>query len=216
MYKFFKFIFDKILALLGLIILFLPLIIIAIAIKIDSKGPAIFKQERIGKKQKPFKLYKFRTMKSTNIKFDINHPVIFDDNDNLTKVGRVLRKIKADEMLQLLNVLKGDMSFIGPRPLLGVYLEQYEPWELQKFTVKPGLSGLSQVSGNGYLSSQERSYYDVLYTEKISFFTDLKAVFKTLGVIFRGEERYLKHVNDADMQEMKDKYTPDSADCLEE
>lgn len=211
MYKFFKFIFDKILALLGLIILLLPLIIIAIAIKIDSKGPAIFRQERIGKNQKPFKLYKFRTMKSTNVTFDINHPVIFDDNANLTKVGRVLRKIKADEMLQLLNVLKGDMSFVGPRPLLAVYLQQYEPWELQKFKVKPGLSGLSQVSGNGYLSSQERSFYDVLYTEKISLFTDIKVVFKTLGVVFRGEERYLKHVTDEEMQKMKDKYTPKEA-----
>ena len=209
MYNFFKFIFDKVLALLGLTVLCLPLIIIAIAIKIDSKGPAVFKQERVGKNQKPFMLYKFRTMKSTDIKFDINHPVIFDNNENLTKVGRVLRKIKADEMLQLLNVLKGDMSFVGPRPLLAVYLEQYEPWELQKFVVKPGLSGLSQVSGNGYLSSQERSYYDVMYTEKISFFTDVKVVFKTIGVVLRGEERYLKHVSHEEMQKMQDKYTPE-------
>lgn len=213
MYKFFKFLFDKILAFIGLIVLFLPLIIIAVAIKIDSKGPAVFRQERIGKNQKPFKLFKFRTMKSTKVIFDINNPVIFDNNVNLTRVGRVLRKIKADEMLQLLNVLKGDMSFIGPRPLLGVYLKQYEPWELQKFKVKPGLSGLSQVSGNGYLSSQERSYYDVLYTEKISFFTDVKAVFKTLGVVFRGEERYLKHVSQEDMQKMKDKYTTTEEVC---
>ena len=107
MYRFFKAVMDFLLALLGLVILFFPLLIVALAIRIDSKGPAIFKQERIGKGQKPFMLYKFRTMKTTNVEFDINHPVIKDDNKNLTRVGRVIRKLKIDEFLQLINVLKG-------------------------------------------------------------------------------------------------------------
>ena len=135
MYRFFKAVMDFLLALLGLVILFFPLLIVALAIRIDSKGPAIFKQERIGKGQKPFMLYKFRTMKTTNVEFDINHPVIKDDNKNLTRVGRVIRKLKIDEFLQLINVLKGDMSLIGPRPLMRVYLDGYEPWEKQKFNV---------------------------------------------------------------------------------
>lgn len=202
MYKFIKAVLDRVLSLVGIVILFLPLLIIAVVIKIDSKGPAVFRQERIGKNQKPFKLYKFRTMKSTDVAFDINNPVIKDGNQNLTRVGRVLRKIKADEFLQLLNVIRGEMSLVGPRPLLGVYLDSYQPWELTKFDVKPGITGLAQVNGNGHLETSERSYYDVKYTKKISFLLDCKIFFKTLGVIFLGEKRLLKHVSEEDMQKL--------------
>lgn len=202
MYKFIKAVLDRVLSLVGIVILFLPLLIIAVVIKIDSKGPAVFRQERIGKNQKPFKLYKFRTMKSTDVAFDINNPVIKDGNQNLTRVGRVLRKIKADEFLQLLNVIRGEMSLVGPRPLLGVYLDSYRPWELTKFDVKPGITGLAQVNGNGHLETSERSYYDVKYTKKISFLLDCKIFFKTLGVIFLGEKRLLKHVSEEDMQKL--------------
>ncbi len=206
MYKFIKFVGDKLVAVLGLIVLALPLLIIAIAVKIESKGPAIFRQERIGKDQKPFKVFKFRTMKSTDVPFDINHPVIEDTNKNLTKVGRVIRKIKFDEFLQLLNVLKGDMSLVGPRPLLGVYLDHYEEWEKQKFNVKPGISGLAQVKGNGYLSPRERSYYDVTYTKKASFLLDIKILFQTLGVIFFGEKKLTRHVPEEEIEKLKQEY----------
>lgn len=195
MYKVFKSVMDRLLALLGLAVLFVPLAVVALAIRLDSKGPAIFKQERIGKNQKPFMLYKFRTMKSTDVPFDINHPVIKDDNNNLTRVGRVIRKLKIDEFLQLINVLKGDMSLIGPRPLMRVYLDGYEPWEKQKFKVKPGMSGLSQVRGNGYLSSVERSYYDVIYAREQSLIKDAEILFKTVGVMLAGEDRFLKPVS---------------------
>ncbi len=206
MYKVFKSVMDKILAFFGLLILFIPLLIVAIAIKIDSKGPAVFRQERIGKDQKPFMLYKFRTMKSTDVAFDIDHPVIEDGNKNLTKVGRNIRKLKIDEFLQLINVLKGDMSLIGPRPLMGVYLERYEEWEKQKFSVKPGMSGLSQVRGNGHLSSIERSYYDVEYTKTFGLVKDTEILFKTVGVMLFGEEKYLKNVSDEDINRARAEY----------
>ena len=206
MYKFFKAIMDRLLALLGLIILFFPLAIVALAIKLDSKGPAVFKQERIGKDGKPFMLYKFRTMKTTTVQFDYNHPVIEDSNKNLTRVGRTIRKLKIDEFLQLLNVLKGDMSLIGPRPLMAVYLEHYEPWEMQKLSVKPGMSGASQVKGNGHLSSIERSYYDVKYAKKVSLWRDAEILFKTVGVMLVGEEHYLKKVPEYEIERMRREY----------
>ncbi len=197
---------DKLLAFFGLIILFLPLLIVAVLIKLDSKGPAVFKQERIGKNQKPFMLYKFRTMKSTTVKFDIDNPVIKDDNKSLTRVGKVIRKLKIDEFLQLVNVLKGDMSLIGPRPLMAVYLERYEPWEKHKFDVKPGMSGLSQVKGNGYLDSIERSYYDVLYSEKMGLLLDAEILFKTVGVMLAGEKKFMKKVPSEEIERMRVKY----------
>ena len=206
MYKIFKAIMDRFLSLLGLIILFLPLLIVALAIKLDSKGPAVFRQERIGKDGKPFMLYKFRTMKTTTVQFDYNHPVIKDSNKNLTRVGKTIRKLKIDEFLQLINVLKGDMSLIGPRPLMPVYLEHYEPWEMQKFSVKPGMSGASQVRGNGHLSSIERSYYDVKYVEHVNLFGDAEILFKTVGVMLLGEERYLKKVPAAEIDRMRREY----------
>ncbi len=210
MYRFFKAVMDFLLALLGLVILFFPLLIVALAIRIDSKGPAIFKQERIGKGQKPFMLYKFRTMKTTNVEFDINHPVIKDDNQNLTRVGRVIRKLKIDEFLQLINVLKGDMSLIGPRPLMRVYLDGYEPWEKQKFNVRPGMSGLSQVKGNGHLSSVERSYYDVVYAKKQNLFKDTEILFKTIGVMLAGEEKFLTPVSAEKINEMRTQFSLDN------
>ena len=210
MYRFFKAVMDFLLALLGLVILFFPLLIVAPAIRIDSKGPAIFKQERIGKGQKPFMLYKFRTMKTTNVEFDINHPVIKDDNKNLTRVGRVIRKLKIDEFLQLINVLKGDMSLIGPRPLMRVYLDGYEPWEKQKFNVRPGMSGLSQVKGNGHLSSVERSYYDVVYAKKQNLFKDTEILFKTIGVMLAGEEKFLTPVSAEKINEMRTQFSLDN------
>ena len=152
------------------------------------------------------KMVKFRTMRTTGIPFDINNPVIEDDNQNLTKVGRFIRRFKLDEFLQLFNVLKGDMNFIGPRPLLPVYLEQYQPWEKEKFKLKPGMSGLAQVNGNGHLSGAERSYYDVLYIKKENPFTDLGIVFKTLLVVLRGEEKYLRHVSEKELNLISEEF----------
>ncbi|MDE6061119.1 MAG: sugar transferase, partial [Clostridia bacterium] len=206
MYKFFKAAMDRVLALLGLIILFLPLLIVGIVIRLDSKGRAVFTQERVGKDKKPFMCYKFRTMLSTDIATTASNPIVGDDNENVTRVGRYIRKWKIDEFLQLINVLKGEMSLIGPRPFMPVHIEDYEPWEMQKFAVKPGMSGLSQVKGNVYLSGKERSYYDVMYTKKVNLLTDMEILFKTVGVILIGEKKYLKHVSDADIDRLRQEY----------
>jgi lipopolysaccharide/colanic/teichoic acid biosynthesis glycosyltransferase len=190
---------DRIFALIGIIILAPLWAVLALMIRSDRMGSAIFKQTRVGKDCKIIWVYKFRTMTSTDVAFDINHAVIDNSNNNLTRTGRFLRKTKLDETPQLINILKGEMSFIGPRPLLHNYLEVYERWELKKFNCKPGLSGLSQVNGNGYLTPKERSYYDVIYAQKLSFWRDVEIFFKTFLVIVGGEERFLHKVNSEDL-----------------
>lgn len=197
---------DIVFSLMSLIILSPLFLIVTLAIALTSKGPVIFGQERHGKNMKVFRCYKFRTMKTTTVKFDIKEAVIDGTNKSVTPVGRVLRKLKIDELPQLINVLKGDMSVIGPRPFMKVYMDQYEPWELQKFAVRPGLTGLNQVKGNGYLSTPERSYYDVTYSKKISLFMDVGIFLKTFLVIIVGEKAFLKHVPEEKITEMKEQY----------
>lgn len=132
-----KYALDFLLAAAG-IILFSPLMLgVAIAIKAEDGGSVIFRQTRTGVGGKKFNCYKFRSMKSENVSYDKNKRVIKDNNPNLTKVGRFIRKFKIDELPQLLNVLKGDMCFIAPRPLLPVFDGDYEDWELVKFEVRP-------------------------------------------------------------------------------
>lgn len=198
---------DRFFALIGIIVMSPVFLIATILVRADGRGKAFFRQERVGKDGKIFLIYKFRTMKSTDVKFDTDHAVIEDDNPSVTAVGKVLRKLKLDETPQLFNILKGDMSFIGPRPLMPVYLEEYEEWERHKFDVKPGLSGLAQTNGNGHLEKQGRSYYDVYYAQNVSFGLDVKLFFKTFGVILKGEERFLKNVPEEKIEEMKRKYS---------
>lgn len=207
--KLFDFVKDlshRFIALIGLCFCAVIFLFIVLCIKVDSKGKAIFKQERIGKGGKFFYVYKFRTMKSTDIPFDVNNPVIDDDDKSLTKVGRFIRRFKLDELLQLYNVLKGEMNLIGPRPLMSVYLPMYEEWELQKFLIKPGMSGLAQVKGNGYLSVEERSYYDIEYIKRRSCKLDLEILFKTMGVIILGEEKFLRNVPKQEIDRVKKEY----------
>ena len=142
-------------------------------------------------------------MKATDVPFDIEHPVIDDDNAELTAIGRILRKTKIDEFPQLINVLRGEMSLIGPRPFMPVYYERYEEWEKERLCVKPGLSGPAQVNGNGYLTNEERSYYDIVYARNVSFRTDVKIMFKTVGVLFLGEKRFLRGVPAAEIEKIK-------------
>ncbi|MBQ3754959.1 MAG: sugar transferase [Clostridia bacterium] len=216
MYRVFKAVCDFIIAFFGIIILFPLFIFVGLLVAIDSRGPVIFKQERVGKNQKIFKMYKFRTMKTIDVPFDINHPVIRNDNANLTRVGKWIRRFKLDEFLQLFNVLRGDMSLIGPRPLKVEYLEHYEPWELQKFDVRPGMSGLAQVRGNGHLSSKERSYYDVEYTKIRSLKIDAEILFKTVLVLLGGEDRFIRHVSEKNMRRMVVSYMREENDSAKE
>ena len=198
LYLYVKYTFSYLIAAI-LAVLTAPVILVtALAIKLEDGGKVFFAQERTGKGMKRFKVYKFRTMKSTNVAFDKNNPVISGTNSHVTKVGRVIRKFKIDELPQIYNVLKGDMCFIAPRPLLPSYEKDYSDWEKVKFYVKPGMTGLGQVNGNGYLSTEERNYYDVYYVMHASWWLDIKILCKTVFVVIFGEEKFINHVHISD------------------
>lgn len=201
MYKCIKSVADVFFALIALAITAPLMLVCAIIVRCDGRGKALFRQERIGKGGKTFFIYKFRTMTATDISFATDHAVIEDGNPSVTKAGRILRKFKLDELPQLFNVLRGEMSFVGPRPLMPVYLDEYEEWEKQKFAVKPGLTGLAQVNGNGYLEKKSRSYYDVFYVENESLFLDVKIFFKTFLIVLFGEEKFLREVDEKEIKE---------------
>ncbi len=173
-----KFLFDRIAAFLGLI-LFSPLmIIIAITIKLDSKGPILFKQERTGKWGKNFYIYKFRTMVVGNNVHD------FSKADEHTKVGKVLRKLSLDELPQLISILKGDMSFIGPRPWIPDYYNNMNEEQRHRFDVRPGLTGLAQCMGRNDLTIFEKINYDLEYIKCYSLYQDIKIIFLTIKCVF--------------------------------
>ncbi|MEK4881764.1 MULTISPECIES: sugar transferase [Paenibacillus] len=160
-----------------LIILSSPIMLAAtIAIKIGSKGPVLFRQKRPGKMGKIFTVYKFRTM-SLETDQDGN---LLPDILRMTRVGSFLRKCSIDELPQLFNILKGDMSFIGPRPLLVQYLKHYTPEQNRRHEVVPGISGWAQVNGRNTISWEEKFQYDVWYVDHISLSLDTKIVFKTV------------------------------------
>lgn len=187
MYKhFFKRFFDIIFSLV-ILILFLPiLLILAIAIKIDSKGPVIFKQPRIGKDGKVFNIYKLRSMIIDAEK--TGSGVYSNKNDSrVTKVGKFLRATSLDEVIQVVNILKGDMSFIGPRPPLTYHpwpYDEYTEEQLKMFFVRPGITGWAQINGRKAVEWNKRIEMNVWYVEHLSFLLDLKIFFKTIGKIF--------------------------------
>lgn len=177
-----KRIIDFILALIGLIILIIPMILVSIAIKIESKGPVIFKQDRLGYKGKVYKMYKFRSMCVGAEK--TGSGVYSDKNDaRVTKVGKFIRATSIDELPQLVNVLKGDMALIGFRSPL-----TYHPWTWDKYTdeqkkmfnVRPGITGWAQVHGRKTVEWNKRIELNVWYAENVSFLLDLKILFMTV------------------------------------
>ena len=183
MYKnFFKPLLDKLFSLV-LIIIFLPImILIGIAIYLWDKKPIIFTQERPGYKGKIFKIYKFRTM--TNEKDENGN--LLPDEKRLKGIGKFIRSTSLDELPQLFNVLKGDMSFVGPRPLLVKYLPLYNDRQKKRHDVKPGITGWAQVNGRNAISWEQKFEYDVWYVEHISFLLDMKILWMTfLKVIKR-------------------------------
>ena len=179
MYKYIKRILDLLLALIALVILLIPMLIIGIAIKLEDRGPALFKQMRTGKDGKNFKLIKFRSMKVNN------NPLDFSIEDQYTKVGKFIRKTSLDELPQLFNIIKGEMSFIGPRPWMSEYFELMNKKQKSRFKVLPGITGLAQVNGRNTLSVIERINYDLIYIEKFSFKQDIQIFFKTILTIFK-------------------------------
>jgi len=190
MQRFIKRIIDIILSLI-LLIVFLPVwIIVAILIKATSEGPVFFLQDRPGQHKKIFKIYKFRTMKPGSDRMVKGQEVMKDD-DRVTSIGKFLRRTKIDEIPQLLNVLKGEMSLVGPRPERIASLEDYDEEIMKRLNMKPGMTGLAQVSGNIHLDLQHRYKYDVYYVEHFSLWLDIKIIFRTFGVVLFGEERYV-------------------------
>lgn len=184
MYKFFKRLFDVCASLFGLIIAAIPMLLVALLIKIDSKGPVIFKQKRLGLGAKEFYIYKFRSMI-----VDAEKSGVYSDNKDkrLTRVGKILRKTSIDELPQLVNILKGDMSFIGPRPPL-----TYHPWPIDEYTdeqkrmfdIRPGITGWAQINGRKSVEWNQRIKFNVWYVDNVSFGLDFKIFFLTIFKVF--------------------------------
>lgn len=168
---------DFVASLTSLIILSPLMALSAVLVKISDGGSVLFKQRRPGKDGKIFTVYKFRTMSE---KTEDENGRELSDVERMTKIGSFLRKTSLDELPQLFNVLKGDMSFIGPRPLLCEYLELYTPYQMRRHEVLPGISGLAQVNGRNAITWEEKFDYDVYYVDHMSFWLDLKIIFKTI------------------------------------
>ncbi len=174
---------DIVFSLIGLIVLFPLMVLIAILIKLDFKGLVIFRQSRPGKGGEIFTLYKFRTMVDL---WDENG-LFLPDEKRLTRVGKILRRLSLDELPELWNVLKGDMSLVGPRPLLVEYLDRYSPEQARRHEVKPGITGWAQVNGRNAISWEEKFKYDVWYVDNWSLKLDLKILALTVLRVIKGE-----------------------------
>jgi lipopolysaccharide/colanic/teichoic acid biosynthesis glycosyltransferase len=175
--------FDFAASLLGLIILSPLFLIIAVLIKLDSKGPVVFKQERVGKDGELFTIYKFRTMVENAENMGAGYRVKNKD-PRITKIGNFLRKTSLDELPQLINIVKGEISIVGPRPTLEYQVKEYNEYQWQRLKVKPGVTGLAQINGRQSLTWKGKIDYDVQYVNNRSFLLDLKIIFKTFFILF--------------------------------
>lgn len=178
--KYLKRLFDIILSLTAIVVLSPILLIVALLVRFKLGRPVLFTQARPGKNKKIFNMYKFRSMTS---QVDENG-ILLPDEIRLTKFGRILRSTSLDELPSLFNILKGDMSIIGPRPLLVDYLTLYNSEQKRRHEVRPGLSGLAQVNGRNAISWSERFSYDVQYVNNITFLGDLKIILLTVKKVF--------------------------------
>ncbi|MBU5300313.1 sugar transferase [Clostridium sporogenes] len=187
---------DIILSLIGIIVLSPIYLILFLWIKLDSKGPALFKQVRVGKDNKDFVIYKFRTMvvdaekkKKIDLEIeDISNFVFQSRSDNrVTKAGKFLRKTSLDEIPQLFNVLKGNMTLVGPRPEIPDVVKHYPKEYAQRLLVTPGITGLAQVSGRGEIELSKTVYYDLTYIKNFSVCYDIKILFQTVFKVFKNE-----------------------------
>ena len=184
-YSFFKRVFDIFCSFLAILLLALPMLIVAIAIKCDSKGPVFFKQNRIGKNKKIFKILKFRSMYTNT---DPNAPThqLGNATSHITRVGKFIRKTSIDELPQLFNIFAGQMSFVGPRPAL--WNQDDLAAERDKYhanEIKPGLTGLAQISGRDELEIPVKAKFDGEYVQKRGFFYDIGLLFKTFFSVFK-------------------------------
>ena len=186
-YRFFKRAGDILISGLALIVLLVPLLFVALAVFIDDPGKVLFRQYRVGRNGKRFRLYKFRSMKKSTPKYTSTAEV--DDPDKyITRVGKILRKTSLDELPQLINVFKGDMSLVGPRPLIS---DEYEIHQMRAafgvYALRPGVTGLAQINGRDTVAPAAKVRWDVKYLETFGFKTDMKILFATVPKIFGGE-----------------------------
>lgn len=187
---------DFIGSLIGLVIISPILIIIALSIKLTSKGPVFFRQERLGMNGEVFKIFKFRTMVVNAEKIGDGITVKNANDDRITKVGRVLRATSLDELPQLFNILLGQMSLVGPRPPVTYFpyngFENYPEWAKKRFSMLPGVTGLAQVTVRNSVSWDERIILDNKYIDKFNMWLDIKILFKTFLKLFKSENIYMK------------------------
>lgn len=181
--KYIKRILDFILSLMALIVLMPLMLVIYILVRIKLGKPAIFKQQRPGKNEKIFTLYKFRTMTDKEDK----QGNLLPDSERLTKFGKFLRSTSLDELPELINILKGDMAIVGPRPLLVEYLDYYTEEEHHRHDVRPGLTGLAQVSGRNLITWEEKFKKDLEYIKTITLKQDIKIILKTIKNVCKEE-----------------------------
>ena len=186
MYAKIKRLLDIMFSFIGIVVASPVLAIVALAVKLDSKGPVIFKQERLGKDGKVFLIYKFRSMCVGAEKMGSGQ-YSFKGDSRITRVGKIIRAASLDELPQFFNIIKGDMSFIGPRPTLTYHpwkLEEYTDFQRRRFEVRPGITGLAQVNGRKKIDWVERIKYDVEYVDNMSLALDCKILFKTVVNVF--------------------------------
>lgn len=193
LYEVIKRLIDVVCSFLGVLVLSPLFIIIAIIIKTTSKGPVFFSQKRVGKNGKEFEMYKFRSMvvnaeelkEKLAAQNEMSGPMFkMKDDPRVTKVGKFIRKTSIDELPQLWNVLKGDMSLVGPRPSLPKEVAQFEEWMYRRLEVKPGLTCYWQVSGRNNIDFEDWMKLDIKYVDERSTWIDIKLIFKTVGVLF--------------------------------
>ncbi len=191
-----KRIFDIIAVITAIIVLSPILLISAVIIKFGGKGPVIFKQERAGKNGKPFMLYKFRTMK---LDVDPFGPSPKSGKDpRLTKTGLLLREYSLDELPQLFNVLKNNMSVVGPRPLYVTQIAEWNDRQKRRLDVQPGLTGLAQISGRGALTREEKLELDAQYVDRAGFWFDIKIIFATITTVLGRKSIYEKKYSESE------------------
>ena len=190
MYLKFKRLFDFFISFAILLLLFPLFIIVAVLIKLDSKGPIFYLQSRVGENGRVFRIYKLRTM--TNKERDPNVKQTYLQDPDITRIGGLLRRFKIDELPQIWNVFIGDMSLVGPRPALPSLYEKFGEIAKKRCEVRPGMTGCAQVNGNIYLPWEERLCLDREYVDRMSFMLDLRILVKTVAIVLFGEEKYIK------------------------
>jgi exopolysaccharide biosynthesis polyprenyl glycosylphosphotransferase len=190
-----KEVFDKIVSFISLVVLLPLFLVVAILIKLDSPGPVFFLQDRVGKDGKIFKVFKFRTMTS-DAPEKTKGKYIDKSNPYVTRVGKILRRTGVDELPQLINVLKGEMSLVGPRPTLPYQVAKYNEYQRKRLLMKPGITSWALIHGRNKLTWPERIEYDVWYVEHWSFWLDIKILFKTVWVVASGEGLYAERETD--------------------